>query len=65
MLDEWITINEAIKMLEISRATIYRWSKSGILPIYTRMGKSRVKREDIEKILKEQFTPLHKHEEKK
>jgi hypothetical protein len=29
------------------------------------MGKSRVKKEDVEKILKEQFTPLHKNEEKK
>ncbi len=58
-MEEWLTINEAIEMLEISRATIYRWSKSGILPIYTKLGKSRVKKEDVQKLLNEKFTPIH------
>jgi excisionase family DNA binding protein len=59
LLDEWLTINDAIEMLGISRATIYRWSKSGRLPIYTKLGKSRVKKEDVQRLLNNEFVPIH------
>jgi excisionase family DNA binding protein len=61
-LDELMTISEAMKVLGIkSRATIYRWSKSGKLPIYKKSGKSWVKKEDVDRVQKEfgDLRPLH------
>jgi excisionase family DNA binding protein len=61
-MDELLTISEAMKILGIeSRATIYRWSKTGKLPIYKKSGKSWIKTEDVEKLKKEigELKPLH------
>lgn len=58
-MDDWMTINEAIETLEISRATLYRWSKAGKLVIYKKLGKSKVKRQDVENLINEEATPLH------
>lgn len=53
-MDEWLTIQEAMKRLKISRATIYRWAKAGRLTIY-QLGprSSRIKRDDIERLERE------------
>jgi excisionase family DNA binding protein len=61
-LDELMTITEAMKILGIeSRATIYRWSKNGKLPIYKKSGKSWIKTEDVERLRNEigELKPLH------
>jgi excisionase family DNA binding protein len=50
-LDEWVSINEAVKILNVTRSTIYRWSKSGRLPIYKVVGKSLIKKADIKGLL--------------
>lgn len=57
-MEEWVSINEAAEILGITRATIYRWSRSGRLPIYKVVGKSRIKKADIEKLLTD-IKPLH------
>ncbi|HOJ76695.1 MAG TPA: helix-turn-helix domain-containing protein [Bacillota bacterium] len=57
-MEEWVSINEAAKILGVNRTTIYRWSKSGQLPIYKVVGKSKVKKADIEKLLND-VKPLH------
>jgi excisionase family DNA binding protein len=61
-LDEWLNLNEAAKILNINRATIYRWSKQGILPIYKMVGKSMVKKADVDKVLAD-IKPLHPKQE--
>lgn len=66
-MDELMHINDAVIVLEVDRSTIYRWSKSGRLPIYKKAGKSWVKKEDVERIQKEigELKPLHQIEGKK
>ncbi len=61
-MEEWVKINDAAKILGISRSTVYRYSESGKLPIYKRVGKSMIKREDIEKLLAD-IKPLHSKKE--
>lgn len=58
-MEEWLTIEEASKILGVSKVSIYRWSKSGELPIYKVVHKSRVKKSDVERILAD-IKPLHK-----
>lgn len=58
-MEEWMTIQEAMEKLQISRATIYRWSESGKLPIYKKLGKSRIKSQDVYLLLNEEYKPLH------
>lgn len=50
-LEEWVSISDAVKILEVNRSTLYRWSKAGKLPIYKVVGKSRIKKTDIDKLL--------------
>jgi len=58
-MDEWLTIDQAAKLLGINKATVYRWSKSGELPIYKIVHKSRIKKSDIDKLLND-IQLLHK-----
>jgi len=45
---EFMTIEEVIKLLKISRTTILNMSKKGVLPIYKFAQKSyRLKRSDV------------------
>ena len=55
---EWLTIDEAAKILGVNKATIYRWSRSGELIIYKVVHKSKVKKADVDKILAD-IKPLH------
>ncbi len=32
--EPWLTVNELMKKLQVSRTTIYRWTRMGILPAY-------------------------------
>lgn len=50
-LEEWVSINDAVKILGVNRSTLYRWSKAGKLPIYKVVGKSKIKKTDIDKLL--------------
>lgn len=44
---EFITRNEACKMLKIGKSTLWRWQNKGILSAYTIEGKSLFKTEDL------------------
>ena len=58
-MDEWLSLNEAAEKLGVKRVTLYRWSEKGILPIYKMIGKSVVKKADVDKIIAD-IKPLHK-----
>ena len=48
-MTEWLTVNEAVAYLRISRATLYAWMKAGQVPYYTGpRGRRRLKREDLD-----------------
>jgi excisionase family DNA binding protein len=54
-MDELITIDEAMKILKVSRITLHRWVKSGKIKALKlgegRKGAVRFRREDIETFL--------------
>ena len=52
-MNELLTINETCKVMKVSRATIYNWMTSGKLRAY-KLGKGvRIKKTDLEKLMKE------------
>jgi len=52
-VNELLTINEVIKIAKVSRVTIYNWMTSGKLRAY-KLGKGvRIKKTDLEKLMKE------------
>lgn len=61
MDDEYISVNDTLKLLNITRATLYRWAKSGKLPIYKRGRQSLIKKADAERVKKEneEIRPLY------
>lgn len=50
MAQEWLTIQEAQERLNVSRSTLYRWAKRGVLPIYKLGFRTVVKAEDVERM---------------
>lgn len=54
MMDQDVfTVDEAAEFLRVSRPTIYRWMREGLLHYYMLPGASRrIKREDLERLLK-------------
>lgn len=36
--EAWLTANEVMKKLQISRTTVYRWIRMGVLPSYKLPG---------------------------
>jgi len=48
MTQEWLTVQEAQERLNVSRSTLYRWAKRGVLPIYKLGFRTVVKAEDVE-----------------
>lgn len=61
MNEEYISVNDALELLNITRMTLYRWAKIGKLPIYKQGRKSLVKRSDAERVKKEneEIKPLY------
>lgn len=53
LLDEYITLDEAAKICNVTRAAIYRWQKNGRINLFKKGARTVVKRTDIEKIRKE------------
>ncbi|HEY8449001.1 MAG TPA: helix-turn-helix domain-containing protein [Bacillota bacterium] len=49
---ELLTLTEAIKALRISRRTAYRWLQDGTLPAVKIGGRWRVRREDLDALLR-------------
>lgn len=49
--EEYITISEASKKLDVDRSTLWRWAKSGYLKPIEIGGKRKYRASDIEKIL--------------
>lgn len=49
--EDIITIQEAVKMLGITKATLAKWSKEGKIPQYGIGGRVYYKREDITRAL--------------
>jgi excisionase family DNA binding protein len=46
---EWVTIQEAADRLKVSKVTIYRWAREGLLAIYKFGPKvARVRWQDVE-----------------
>lgn len=63
--EDYITTEEALRLLKISRSTLWRWVGQGELPAY-RLGRRRVliKRSDLEKLIRparEEKGELHGH----
>jgi excisionase family DNA binding protein len=50
MTQEWLTVQEAQERLNVSRSTLYRWAKRGVLPIYKLGFRTVVKAEDVERM---------------
>ncbi len=46
--DQLLTVEEAARMLAVSKMTLYRWDKSGILKKVEIGGKRRYRKSDIE-----------------
>lgn len=51
--DAWMTINEAVSYTKISRATLYRLMKQGVLPFYRVTGTSqrRFKKSELDNLM--------------
>lgn len=51
--DAWMTVEQAMAYLQVSRATLYRFMESGKLKYYTLAGTGfrRFKREDLDAVL--------------
>lgn len=48
--DQLLTINEAAKLLSVSKMTLYRWDQNGILKKVEIGGKRRYRKSDIERL---------------
>ena len=48
--DQLLTIDEASELLSVSKMTLYRWDKSGILKKVEIGGKRRYRKGDIERL---------------
>ena len=46
--DQLLTVDEAARLLSVSKMTLYRWDKSGILKKVEIGGKRRYRKSDIE-----------------
>lgn len=64
MADEWMTTEEACAYLHVARRTLYQYIHDGKLPSYqvARKGTIRVKREDLDALLKPRQIQLAGHE---
>ncbi len=51
--DAWMTITEAVRHTKVSRATLYRLMKQGVLPFYRVTGTSqrRFKKRDLDQLM--------------
>lgn len=48
---EWLTVAEACGYLRITRATLYRWARKGMIRLYKVGGRStRVRLEDLNRL---------------
>lgn len=56
MSDKFLTTEEAMRALKVSRVTLYRWAKSGKIPFTKTGGTYRFKKDDIDKFLSGQPT---------
>lgn len=48
--DQLLTIDEAAKLLSVSKMTLYRWDQNGILKKVEIGGKRRYRKSDIERL---------------
>ena len=48
--DQLLTIDEAAKLLSVSKMTLYRWDRNGILKKVEIGGKRRYRKSDIERL---------------
>ena len=48
--DQLISVDEAARLLSVSKMTLYRWDKSGILKKVEIGGKHRYRKGDIERL---------------
>lgn len=48
--DKLLTIDEAAKLLSVSKMTLYRWDRNGILKKVEIGGKRRYRKSDIERL---------------
>lgn len=53
--ETYISPAKACEMLEVSKATLWRWNKMGYLNVYHIGGKSRYKMSDIKNLLGEKL----------
>lgn len=46
-----LTVEEASKILKVSKKTLYRWLRAGVIP-YCKIGKAvRIKQEDLQELV--------------
>lgn len=48
--DSLLTINEAARILSVSKMTLYRWDKAGVLKKVEIGGKRRHRKTDLERL---------------
>lgn len=49
--DSLLTINEAARILSVSKMTLYRWDKAGVLKKVEIGGKRRYRKTDVERLV--------------
>jgi excisionase family DNA binding protein len=59
--DEFISLDEASKICNVTRPALYKWAKAGKITIYKKGRHSLVKKEEIHRIKKEneEIRPLY------
>lgn len=57
-----LTVDEACRILKISRKTLYRWLSSGVIP-YCKIGKTiRIKHEDLQALIEQSYVTVNVRE---
>jgi excisionase family DNA binding protein len=47
---EFISLNEAVKLMGVDRSTLYRWGKAGKITLYKKGRNTLVDKEELERI---------------
>lgn len=54
----WLNVTEAADYLSVSRPTIYRWHKQGLINMYKVGDVVRIKKEDMDNLLEKSLVVL-------
>jgi putative resolvase len=61
---DYITPPEAAKLLDVTKATLYRWIEAGQMKAHRIGGRWRIPPQEVERILGREITPVTEEKEK-